>query len=157
MGRYEMRDEGGAREVIECNTIEEALEEAQEWAEGGEWGDTGATVTVMVRNLETDDTDSVTVEIPPVEPECDDSYEHDLRPSPTDGCSENPGVWSLGGTTICTVTYCLHCGRRRTETDRGNAHQPYEGPRVTVEWSDEPEANEMIAALREYYGVEVAE
>jgi hypothetical protein len=53
------------------------------------------------------------------------------------GCSENPGVWSLGGTTIHTSEHCAHCGLRRKVTMYGSQRNPGQCDSVTYEVKEE--------------------
>ena len=40
------------------------------------------------------------------------------------GCSENPGVWSLDGTTISITDHCEICGLRRKVIRYGSQRNP---------------------------------
>lgn len=42
------------------------------------------------------------------------------------GCTENPGVWSTGGTSLVFKTHCLNCGLQRTEWFAGFQRNPGE-------------------------------
>ena len=54
------------------------------------------------------------------------------------GCRENPGVWSLGGTTIGAETRCRRCDLRRHETWYGSQRNP--GQCDSVYYTEAPSA-----------------
>lgn len=56
------------------------------------------------------------------------------------GLSENPGVYSLGGTSISIRDHCAHCGLRRHRILLGAQRNP--GEADTVEYRIEPEEDE---------------
>ena len=116
-------DDGNAEITIEADSAREA---AQEYVDGGDWGDSQGTILVYVWTVcaaheepqceeceHADDRDSYSVTIPVEEPECE-AAEHDWR-SPialVGGIKENPGVWSHGaGITYHEV--CAECGMHR--------------------------------------------
>ncbi len=45
---------------------------------------------------------------------------HDWSSEGMGGCNENPGVWSLGGTTMLCRDACEHCGIVRTTKTYGS-------------------------------------
>jgi hypothetical protein len=145
MKTYTMRDDGGSTESIEAETLSDARRQAREWARAGDWGDDGCVVTVRIMDEDGNDVECVEVEIAQVEPDCVDGAEHELRDDPIDDF----GCRSLGGTTIVSWQYCLRCGRKRIETDRGTSHHSYEGVRVSVEWQDVDDDD--MARIREHY------
>jgi len=113
-------DDGNAELEIEAETAREA---AQEYVDGGDWGDIEETSWVNVRvtgpmpaSTHDDEPDSerIKIALEPDEPECEDGKDHDWQ-SPIEivgGISENPGVWGHGGgVTITSV--CMHCGTER--------------------------------------------
>lgn len=98
-------------------TLEEARELAGEAGETGDYDTSDGTVwtTIRVRCEDTDEDDTVTVQIDPDAPECVEGHEHDWQ-SPialVGGIESNPGVWGHGGGVIITEA-CLRCGTKRT-------------------------------------------
>ena len=65
-------------------------------------------------------------------PKCTVKNRHRWERTQT-GCTENPGVWSLGGTTIVFSDTCRHCGLARVATHYGSQRNP--GQRDTVEYN----------------------
>ena len=58
------------------------------------------------------------------------------------GCTENPGVWSNGGTCYTTECVCAFCGCYATETDKGTQCHPSEAKiKVEIKQSDEASIN----------------
>ena len=69
-----------------------------------------------------------------VEPPCEaDAHEW----AGEGGCDENPGVWSLGGTTLVFRERCEHCGVLRKSVCRGSQRNPGEQDTRTYEFEDE--------------------
>ena len=131
MPKYEMREDSGAREIIEAADIEDALAQAREWAADGTY-DERVSVTVRVTALDADgdytgETTSGEVEAGP-EPEvpsCAEGEEHDWQsPEWLGGCRENPGVWSEGGTRMRFVAVCANCAMFRTTISTGTQRNP---------------------------------
>jgi hypothetical protein len=117
---YLVRTEG-AEQVITATDLEDAIEQAEEWAAEG-WNDVDSTMWAHAWLIETIDgnetSHSITVQIDPPQPKCIDSGDHDWQ-GPHDlvgGIKENPGVWGHGGgVTIQAV--CMRCGcGRLTDT-----------------------------------------
>jgi hypothetical protein len=76
------------------------------------------------------------------EPRCaDSSGEHDWSSHERGGCDENPGVWSLGGTTMVFEAQCQLCGLVRREKHFGSQRNPDECDVRTFfhddDWGDE--------------------
>jgi len=158
MSNYIYREESGYEENFEAESHSEAIEYAEDRLRNGSWGQDdagfiGCQVTAYIAELDEDGETEVwdrhvSVDLEPDEPDCDsDAGEHDWRPNPDDGCTENPGVWSLGGTTISSVDFCLHCGLRRKQITRGSQRNP--GEADTTEY--EPADDDLIEKLREHY------
>lgn len=116
-----------AREVIEADSLAEALETAADLWKDGSW-DGKSIVTVRVTELDadgddTDNADSIDVEVgdDPEAPECTDGQHDWQSPYPVvGGIDSNPGVWSKGGTTMVYKTCCAKCGVYRVETHYGS-------------------------------------
>lgn len=111
---------------IYCPSIESAEEAAQEYVDGGDWGDDpGETRWIRVDvwrvavGIDSDgnlvearvDEDAVTVTIEPPVPDCEDGEEHDWASDHdvVGGIEENPGVWGSGG-GVRMVRHCRRCG-----------------------------------------------
>jgi hypothetical protein len=144
--KVNMRDDGGSRETveIEADDLDEAKEQAEsevrDWVRGGDWGDEGATVRVYWTILDEDDDevyeDATVVDVAPDydaliraaggDPDC----EHEWTSEGEGGCTENPGVWSHGGTTISVSDHCRLCGLHRCKLHRGSQRNPGEHDEV---------------------------
>lgn len=98
-------------------TMEEALAEAVSNVDRTNYSEAEGTLWIDVEVLceATGDSDSATVTLEPVAPDCADGHEHDWRSpqSVVGGCDENPGVWGHGGGIFATEV-CRHCGTYRT-------------------------------------------
>lgn len=57
------------------------------------------------------------------EPSCPRGAAHNWSRD-TGGCTENPGVWALGGTTYMFKSRCTLCGMERTEKRFGSQRNP---------------------------------
>jgi len=136
-----------------------AREACQEWAEEGDWGDDGAevivcyTVSVEMPEIAEDDDEqedigaadlvtsegTVCVEIKPDHDALikaaggDHDCDHDWTSEGEGGCTENPGVWSTGGTSLVFHTHCRTCGLKRVERSTGSQRNP--GEHDTVEYT----------------------
>lgn len=119
--RFRVSDEGSS----DILTADSAQEAAEEWVEGGDWGDGSSTTWVNVTVHEVDgqgnDVDGtrehITITIEPTEPTCP-AGSHDWK-SPhaiVGGLVENPGVWGHRG-GVKTLEICMVCGcSKRTDT-----------------------------------------
>jgi len=56
------------------------------------------------------------------EPDCVEGLDHEWHWH--GGCDSNPGVWSLGGTTLLFVSRCRYCGATRRVTAYGWQRPP---------------------------------
>lgn len=109
-------DSCGDRVAIEAETAEDA---AQEYVDGGEWGEEDHTrwVTVSVED-EAGTVETHRIALEPTEPDCAEGESHDWQSplSVVGGIAENPGVWGHGGGVILREV-CAHCGiYRSTDT-----------------------------------------
>jgi hypothetical protein len=125
---------------------QDGKEAAQEYVEGGEWGQgspgfMGASVEVRTWQVAIDkDGDDVrvneewhTIDIEPEEPECPAS-EHEWTSEYEGGLRENPGVWSTGGTSMCFHSHCEKCGMSRVTNITGPQRNP--GDSDTTEYGE---------------------
>lgn len=117
-GKWRAADESGCDITVEAGSGKEA---AQEYIDGGEWGEITETTWITVRAwrqaIDSDgdvvrieeDTHKITIE--PTEPECEKDHEHDWRSplSIVGGIKENPGVWGHGG-GVTIQECCVRCG-----------------------------------------------
>ena len=119
-----------------------ALEAAEDWAMDGEWGDGGAMVRVYYTlsdecsewprdsvDVEIDADHGALIRVAGGDTEC----AHEWTSEGEGGCSENPGVWSTGGTSLVISEHCPSCGLRRTRHITGSQRNP--GEHDTVEYS----------------------
>lgn len=140
MKSYLIGDEHGADEIIQAESLEQALDLACDWAKGGSW-DCRCEIEVFAvefdttvknngsdrRGEEIGDREWTTVEVGEnqPEPECtEDSHDWQTPHDIVGGLKENPGVWSLGGTTMTYHSVCSHCGLHRHETTYGAQRNP---------------------------------
>lgn len=122
---------------------EAGKEAAEEWCRGGEWGNDGASIPVYYW-IEDDDYSMrdqerrIEVQIDPDHDAMikaaggDADCDHDWTSEGHGGCTENPGVWSTGGTSMLFISHCRECGLRRTERTTGSQKNP--GEHDTVEY-----------------------
>jgi hypothetical protein len=147
-------DDGGSETIeFEAESDDEATQEAEDiavdWIENGDWGDEGALVDWRA-SVEDEDDNTVaelsgTVEIEPdhaalmrqagADPDCEHEWTADEEHE--GGCRENPGVWSLGGTTLRFADHCLLCGLQRIRTEYGSQRNPGEADTVEYSMPDE--------------------
>lgn len=52
------------------------------------------------------------------------------------GLRQNPGVWSLGGTTVLNASHCCNCGLRRKITEYGAQRNPGQIDTTTYSYED---------------------
>lgn len=148
-----MRDDGGSdgTREIEAETLAEAIDavqaEAEDWCSGVDWGTDGASVGISWTLRDEVVADGyLTVEIEPDhkslireamrhKQSCgDDPDDHDWTSEGEGGCTENPGVWSTGGTSMVFSSHCRNCGLHRTEYHTGSQKNPGEHDTVEYEW-----------------------
>jgi len=134
--RYQAREESGATEIVEADSIQDAINQAEEWVADGSY-DERVMVRFSVYEIDEDDEqvedgESYTGEVEagpqPEAPECTDGAEHDWQ-SPYEvlgGLRENPGVWSTGGTSFVHKYVCATCGTYKTERSTGAQRNPGE-------------------------------
>ena len=153
MNTYRMRDDSGASETIEAESLEDAMARTREWAAGGDYDERGM-VRIYVHELdpgteepyegwcygdERNGLDEVAVGPGPRPPATDcgaADEDHDWQsPGWLGGCRENPGVWSTGGTSFRFRTVCARCGLYKTEETTGAQRNPNELD-ATVEYSE---------------------
>lgn len=124
MPKYKARDNYGCTELIEAENMEDAIESAREWCEGGSWGQDKCTAWVSIRVVElddegddTDNDESIQVTMHPDEPPCPGMDGHEWT---------GYRVHSHGGGIISTET-CKLCGLKRTRDS----------------WAQDPETGEQ--------------
>lgn len=147
-------EDGLGDEDIEADNIDEALEEAIDWTREGSWSAEGCRVTVYVHLLtDEDENDFAVVEIEPdhealIKEALNDAQwtsgccglnpdDHKWTSKGEGGCTENPGVWSHGGTTISTSDHCSMCGLRRSQVLLGDQRNPGEIDTTTYTLDEE--------------------
>lgn len=57
-------------------------------------------------------------------PPCSSAEGHDWTREGMSGCSENPGVWGVGGTATAFAERCSRCGAERHYTLHGAQRNP---------------------------------
>lgn len=63
---YTMTDlESGCDEVVEANSMDEAIASCEQWVKDGDWGDDGCCVTCRVTNDSTGESESFAVDVAP--------------------------------------------------------------------------------------------
>jgi hypothetical protein len=159
---YTYHEEGGHSEEIEAESMDEAIESAQDMAEGGEWGDEGASIMVWVtKEVDGEEVERkwLTVEIDPnhdaliraavrkagleawavcgTDPDC-----HDWTGEGHGGSDENPGVWQTGGTGLAITEHCRNCGLHRERHIVGSQHNPGEHDTVVYTMPEEWDAED---------------
>ena len=70
-------------------------------------------------------------------PSCPQRTRHRWTSAGMGGCSENPGVWSLGGTAYATAERCAHCGTVRNTYIPGSQERA-QGKRMRVTYLPAP-------------------
>lgn len=146
-------DDGNAEIDMDADSPREA---AQEYVDGGEWGEITETswITVYVwRNgyvLDPDadeveriqiDRDSHTIVIEPDEPECTaDDHDWQSPYSVLGGLKENPGVWGKGGGVVITEV-CSHCGMYRVTDSWAQRRDTGEQGLESIEYREADEAS----------------
>lgn len=143
--RIDLRDDGGSTigRTIKAESMDAAMASAHRWAErwveGGEWPAEGCSVRVRIDITGDDGESDYDVAIVDVEPRegdlarqagADPDCRHRWVPV-AEGCRENPGVWSLGGTAMLFRSRCRRCGLIRETLDHGAQRQP-DRPAVEV-------------------------
>lgn len=130
-------DDGNAEVATTADTN---LEAAQEYVSDGDWGDGKCSVRVHVWKYALDingeqervaeDSFDVDAGSDPEAPgECgtdDDDHDWETPLELVGGCRENPGVFSIGGTTFRATSVCASCGTYRISTSRGEQRNPGE-------------------------------
>lgn len=156
-----LRDDG-ARETRTVDDVPDASDcesEAEDWARDGEWGDDGARVEVgytvtdaLGQDMDIDGFASVDIEprhsalIASAVGRYDldricgtDPDDHDWTSEGEGGCTENPGVWSVGGTAMTFDSHCRRCGLHRHEHHTGSQRNPGDHDTVTYRMLDDYE------------------
>jgi hypothetical protein len=127
---------------------DEIHSEVEDWCKDGEWGDDGAAIEIkwtLKFDDEEIDEDWHTVEIEPnhsvlIANACrnqsycgDDPDDHEWTAEGEGGCTENPGVWSTGGTNMSFAAHCRKCGLQRKKYITGCQKNPGEHDTVSYE------------------------
>jgi len=139
---YDLREEGGATELVVATSLREARRLAAEWVQGGEYYDVDSTfwVTCWITCLATGESDDISVAIEAAAPDCADEGHTWESPEWLGGCSENPGVWGHGGGVVITEV-CAHCGTYRHTDTWAQRRDTGEQGLTSVEYRDADEAS----------------
>jgi hypothetical protein len=154
---------GGATEIVDAASLEEALEIAKEWASEGSY-DERVMVEVWVEELDDDGKPtgrSLSGEVAagpeptPPETECgDEDEDHDWQ-SPVElvgGLDDNPGVFASWGTRFDFYAVCSRCGIYRHSWSAGKQRNPgaldrgveyYEADEKSLAWVAEQLGEEV--------------
>jgi hypothetical protein len=133
---YEIREDSGASEIIEAESLEDALDQARDWAADGDY-DERVMVSVYVDEIDENgdaipgeharDEVEAGPEPKPEATECgDEDSDHDWQ-TPIElvgGCTENPGVFSTGGTRFDYHEVCARCGMYKHSWSQGAQRNP---------------------------------
>lgn len=167
----QMRDESGFGEKValqidpgteidqDAAAVAAAEQAIRDWVSDGDWGSDGARVQVGYVLSDAEyvwPEEWIEVEIEPDhaaliraasgDPQresCgDDPDDHDWTAEGEGGCSENPGVFGHGGTTMSFSTHCRRCGLHRCVTALGSQRNPGDHDTVEYRWL----SNDEIAA-----------
>lgn len=138
--------DAGTEATQDATAKRQAQTLTEEWVRSGEYGDEGASVSAWFI-LEDEESvwqeESITVEIEPNHSSLirdvmgdegcgNNPDDHDWTSEGEGGCTENPGVWSVGGTTLVFRSHCSTCGLQRREVSLGSQRNP--GDHDTVEY-----------------------
>ena len=143
-----------------CYDTDTAREAAQEYVDGGYWGEPESTIWVTVHTWREDPTCSTAwggrfdegkfkIPVHPKEPKCIDDHDHDWR-SPhalVGGLRENPGVWGNSG-GCRSREICVKCGwEAHTNTW---AQDPEDGEQglISVRYEENNALEEYLEGLR---------
>lgn len=145
-------------EIIESDDIDCAMGYAEEKWQDGSW-DEKQLIELYVQEIDWDDkpigdvlTKDIEVGEDALVPDCtEDEHEWESPHELVGGLTENPGVWSTGGTTYVTKTVCKNCGIYRTETEYGSQRNPQQCDRVEYEDSDD-DSLKWVAKANRYIG-----
>ena len=139
----------GSSDTVEADHGDDYEDAARELWDGADYGDGDYRVEVSwtATDAAGDEIErgSFFLEGHTEEPDCPEADEHDWTSKHEGGCSENPGVWSTGWSSMLFVSRCRHCGMERRECTTGSQRNP--GECDTTEYS-EPDADWVA----EHYG-----
>lgn len=131
-------EDGGSEEMDfdQLPTLKTCYAKLKQWIKDGEWGDDGASVNGGFELFDEDDQileeGDTTVEIEPNHEALikkaggSNDCEHDWTSQGEGGCTQNPGCWSTGGTSMVFKAHCKECGLHRTEHWCGSQRNPGE-------------------------------
>lgn len=126
-----MDGDGTEESIKEPCDLSDAQERCESWLADGEWTpESIVTGMVYPDGLESGDYHagdvSATID-PEPEPECPESESgHEWTSEFEGGCTENPGVWSTGGTRLSFSAHCRCCGMSRKQVSVGSQRNPGE-------------------------------
>jgi len=155
-------DDGNAQ--IDDIVADGPQEAADQYVEGGAWGDGTETVWISVWVWRTGyvldpdtgeveairiDQEKCSVTLEPEEPECSaDDHDWQSPHSVVGGIEKNPGVWGKGGGVVITEV-CRHCGAYRVTDTWAQDMSTGEQGLTSVEYREPDESSlEWIEALK---------
>lgn len=133
-------EDGSEIDLEQPLDLSDTQENGESWLSEGEWPPLSRIEgQVYPQGLDSGDYDEGEISIrtdPPEEPSCpaNGDGKHDWTAEHEGRCTENPGVWFLGGTTFHFAAHCRRCGMSREETYHGTRRNP--GERDRVEYGD---------------------
>lgn len=143
---------------IELDSLDTARaavhDEIEDWVSDGDWGTAGASVDVRWALVDSAgaevDSDWHTVQVEPDhdvliraaggDTQCDHEWVATVEVE--GGLDENPGCWSIGGTTMVFDSHCERCGLKRREVSHGAQRNPGEADTFEYEL---PTAEDLAA------------
>lgn len=132
--------DGGSSEERDCDHGDDFGEIAEDMWDGADYGDGDYCVTVSWEATDYTgkqiDSGSFDLQGETPEPECQVADEHDWTSDGEGGCTENPGVWSTGGTSMSFRTHCRACGLKRLQCTTGSQRNPGDCDTTTYEEPD---------------------
>jgi hypothetical protein len=130
--RHFKTGDGVVDHVYQAKDCQEAMQLAIDWWKDGSW-ENKTEIDIYVQEINPFDDDMrfpmewETIEVgeDPPEPECtEESHGWETPHEIVGGLKENPGVWSLGGTTMVYHSVCSHCGLQKREFKYGAQRNP---------------------------------
>jgi hypothetical protein len=132
----------GSSDTVHCDYGDDYADAARDLWDGADYGDGDYRVTV---SWEATDATGNTIDSGSwdetghvQEPACpeEEDGEHEWTSEFEGGCTENPGVWSTGGTSMVFSARCKHCGMERVEKTTGSQCNPGECDTTTYSEPD---------------------
>lgn len=137
--------DAGSSETMPVAEDDDFAKLAEDYMEDGDWdGPARIAYSWEVTDLVGDTIDEGSDELV-IEPDHDElirkaggdtDCDHDWTSEGEGGCSDNPGVWSTGGTSMMFRSHCRSCGLIKIERTTGSQRNPGECDTVSYEQPD---------------------